>query len=137
MGSKRIGVAISDELGVLATPRGAIYRRSYNQDMAAILRLVEETQSEQIVVGHPLGLSGMPTEETRRVEQFATVLSTRTTVAVELWDERLTTAAARKIVGSGPEARRRGHRDAVAAALLLQSYLDRRARSSASSSSSF
>jgi len=135
-GSKRIGVALSDELGVLATPRGAIHRQSYNKDAAAISALVEEFAVERIVVGLPLGLSGHATDQTRRVEQFAEMLASRVTVPVELWDERLTTVIAQSIVPSDRASRQAGHLDAVAAALILQGYLDHRARSSGSLSSS-
>jgi len=136
VGSKRVGVAISDELGVLATPRGAIHRQSYNKDAAAISALVEEFAAERIVVGLPLGLSGTPTNQTRRVEQFAEMLASRVSVPVELWDERLTTVAAQLIVPSDRASRQTGYLDAVAAALILQGHLDHRARSSGSSSSS-
>lgn len=135
VGSKRIGVAVSDELGILATPRGAIRRQSYNRDVAAIADLVEAAAAERVVVGHPLGLSGNPTPQTHRVEQFAAVLASRLSVSVELWDERLTTTAAQAITGSGRAARQSGRRDAVAAAILLQAYLDWRSHSSASVSS--
>lgn len=127
VGSKRIGVAVSDELGLTATPTGAIQRQSYNKDAAAILELVADANAERIVVGLPLGLAGKATDQTRRVQRFAEMLATRAPVPVELWDERLTTAAASRLVRPGPEARRSGRLDALAAALILQGYLDHRA----------
>lgn len=126
VGSKRIGVAVSDELEVLATPRGAIQRRDRTRDLAAIERLIEETEAERVIVGQPLGMSGTATAETHRVEAFAGLLSSQVLVPVEMWDERLTTSMATAITGNDPRTRRSGRRDAVAAAILLQDYLDHR-----------
>lgn len=136
IGSKRIGVALSDELGVLATPRGAVLRSSDSQAITDILRLVQDNDAERIVVGYPLGLSGALTQQTRQVERFATRLAARSPVPVEFWDERLTTSAASRVTESGQGSRQSGHRDAVAAAFLLQAYLDRKARPSGSSPAS-
>jgi putative Holliday junction resolvase len=138
VGSKRIGFAVSDELGVIATPRGLVPRQSYNKDAAAIGELVEQEQAERVLVGLPTGLSGRPTEQTRRSERFAEMLASRLSVPVELWDERLTTVMARRIRPSATRnpAREAESVDAVAAALILQSYLDRRSPLSPSDSSS-
>jgi putative Holliday junction resolvase len=138
VGSKRVGFAISDEIGVIATPRGILRRQSYNKDATAVGELVEREQAERVIVGLPTGLSGRPTEQTRRAERFAEMLASRLPVPVELWDERLTTVMARQI---RPSSTRTPHReaeslDAIAAALILQSYLDRRSQSSPSGSSS-
>jgi putative Holliday junction resolvase len=124
VGSKRIGVAISDELGILATPRGIIRHRSYALDFAEVAAIVQSNEAERVLVGHPISMGGNRTQQTRRVEQFAAKLAAHLAVPVELWDERLTTRAALEITGSDPEARRSGRRDAVAAAILLQAYLD-------------
>lgn len=131
VGSKRVGVAVSDEIGIIATPRGAIPRHSFNKDAAAIADLVEAESAARVVVGLPVGLSGEPTEQTRRVERFAAMLASRLSVPVDLWDERLTTAMARQVdpASARPEARRRGRADALAAGFILQSYLDRQPRS--------
>ncbi|MBM2809419.1 MAG: Holliday junction resolvase YqgF [Chloroflexi bacterium] len=134
VGSKRIGLAVSDELGVIATPRGALQRRSYNKDAAAIDELLHDLDAARIVVGLPTGLSGRPTEQTKRVERFAAMLASRVSVPVDLWDERLTTAMARSTGQISNQDRRTGRLDALAAAYILQSYLDRRAMSSSFSS---
>jgi putative Holliday junction resolvase len=138
VGSKRVGFAVSDEIGVLATPRGLVHRQSYNKDAAAIGDLVKQEQAERVIVGLPTGLSGRPTEQTRRTERFAEMLASRLSVPVELWDERLTTVMARRMRrGSTRTAERESQSlDAVAAALILQSYLDRRSQSSPSDLSS-
>ncbi|MSQ23416.1 MAG: Holliday junction resolvase RuvX [Chloroflexi bacterium] len=126
VGSKRIGIAVSDELGVLATPRGAIDRSTLRRDLAALSELIEETAAEVIVIGYPVGMAGAPTAQTHQTERFAKMLSQETEVRIELWDERLTTAMAEAITGSDPRTRRSGRRDAVAAAFILQGYLDHR-----------
>jgi putative Holliday junction resolvase len=119
VGSKRIGLALSDELGCIASPRGVIRRVSYNKDAAAIAMVVEGSSAERVVVGLPLGLSGADTDQTRRVQRFAEMLASRLEVPVDLWDERLTTRMAVRLG-------HRDRRDEVAAALILQGYLDRR-----------
>src|SRR5579871_2450261 len=126
VGSKLIGVAVSDEIGILATPRGAIPRRSYNRDIAAISELVRATQAACIVVGQPVGLAGAPTQQTERIRRFAEVLAQRMDVPVEFWDERLTTKMARSAIRPDQDARRAGKVDAAAAAFILQGYLDHR-----------
>lgn len=138
VGSKRVGFAVSDEMGVIATPRGILHRQSYNRDAAAVGALVEREQAERVIVGLPTGLSGRPTEQTRRAERFAEMLASRLPVPVELWDERLTTVMARRIRPSSMRTPTREAEsvDAIAAALILQSYLDRRSQSSPSASSS-
>ena len=119
VGSKRIGYAVSDELGIMASPIGVIRRASYNRDAAAILALVGTNQAERVVVGLPLGLSGADTDQTGRVRQFAEMLASRLEVPVDLWDERFTTKVAVRLLG-------RERRDEGAAALILQGYLDAR-----------
>ena len=138
VGSKRVGYAVSDELGIIASPRGFLKRQSYNKDAAAVAELVDQEQAERVVVGLPTGLSGQPTDQTRRVSQFAEVLASRLAIPVEMWDERLTTVMARRINPSLSRTPQRGAEsvDAVAAALILQSYLDHRSQSSPSDSPS-
>lgn len=145
VGSKRIGVAMSDELGVLARPHGVIPRRSYNKDAAQIAALVHESAARRIVVGLPLSLAGGVTEQTARVRRFGQMLEARVSVPVDWWDERLTTVAAQSIDqqnrptpsarspgpsrGQGPRNRRPvGRLDELAAAVILQGYLDAHAQ---------
>lgn len=146
VGSKRIGVALSDDLGLLASPHGFIQRRSYNSDAAQIAALVESSGAGCIVIGLPLGLAGGATEQTERVRRFGQMLETRVSVPVDWWDERLTTVTAETIerrnrASRVPGTRSRstqgsalragvppGRLDELAAALLLQGYLDSRHR---------
>lgn len=136
LGSKRVGYAVSDDLGIIATPRGLIHRQSYNRDATAIGDLVEREGAERVIVGLPTGLSGRPTEQTQRAERFAEMLASRLPVPVELWDERLTTLMAHQIRAASARTTEREAEsvDAIAAALILQSYLDSQSRSSRSDS---
>jgi putative holliday junction resolvase len=134
VGSKRIGLAVSDELQIISTPRGALLRRSYNKDAAAIGQLLNDLDAERIVVGLPTGMSGRPTEQTKRVERFAEMLASRVSVPVEFWDERLTTVMAHAAGQTSLQDRRSGRVDALAAAFILQGYLDHQSSSSRFSS---
>lgn len=129
LGSKRIGVALSDLSGTIATPFTVIQRgRRRADDHRAIAAIVSDEEAERVVVGLPLTLAGELGPAARaavaEVEELATVLS----VPVETYDERLTTVAADAAMrefGMRAEARRRVV-DKVAAAVMLQSWLDGR-----------
>lgn len=126
VGDRRVGVAISDPLGHWARPLTVLQRRSKQHDYEAIARLVQEHEADLVVVGHPLELSGEVGPQARRVERYAAGLAAQIPVPVVLWDERLSTAEAERILHESGETSRqyRGRLDAVAAAVILQSYLD-------------
>ncbi len=126
VGERRVGVAISDPLGLWARPLTVIARRSRREDYEAISRLVEEYEASCVVVGHPLSMDGQPGRQARRVERYAAGLAEQLNVPVVLWDERLSTAEAERLLRESGETSRefRGRVDAVAAAVILQSYLD-------------
>ncbi len=128
VGRRRIGAALSDPDGVLASPLGAIERRGADEGFASVCAWVQAYEVERIVVGNPLQLDGEEGEEARLVRIWVEKLRARVSVPVELWDERLSSAAAeRALLESGMRReRRRYERDAVAAALILQNYLDAR-----------
>lgn len=130
IGSKRIGVAVSDELGLIARPLRVVPRRSYNKDVAAIAEIVAAEEADRLVVGLPLGLAGGSTEQTRRTLRLAEVLQARLPVPVDLWDERFTTVTARRMAPPERRTRRAGSLDPIAAAVMLQGYLDSRRRPS-------
>ena len=131
-GERRVGVALSDELGLLATPLTIIERRSWVADVAAIAALVRAHDVTEVVVGHPKTLRGEIGPQARRAERFAREVSRAVSVPVRLWDERYSTIeAAERLAHEGGRARRRhpgsrGHPDAAAAAVILQGYLDSR-----------
>jgi len=126
-GAARIGIAISDEEGVIAFPRDTVSARGGDDEAARrVCEALVEEELSLAVVGLPLRLDGTEGEAARRARAFGTALSKALGVAVVYWDERLTTVAAER---SLREMGRRGRKqrevvDQSAAALLLQGYLD-------------
>ena len=126
IGERRIGVALSDPSGLLATPLTTIHRRHHTADVDEVLRLVDEHDAERVVVGLPLELSGRRGTQAGRVSAFVRAMAERTQVPVETVDERYSTVQAqRQLRESGVRpSRDRARVDAAAAAIILQSYLD-------------
>jgi putative Holliday junction resolvase len=130
VGERRIGVAVSDPGGSLARPLRALERGSRQEDSAAIVALVAEHDIELVVVGRPLNLDGTEGPQARRVARYAEALAAHLPVGVVLWDERYTTTEAEDILRHGRtkkqrrRARAAGQVDAIAAAVILQGYLD-------------
>jgi putative holliday junction resolvase len=129
LGGARVGVAITDELGLLAHPRGVLPARPRPALLAALKTLVAEENIARIVVGFPLDLRGGEGEAARRARQLAQAIADATECAVELLDERLTTVQAqRSLHDSGVTGRRvREHIDEASAVQILQAWLDARA----------
>ena len=127
IGEKRIGVAIADPEGFLAIPLTVIERVGEEADLKAILDLANEHGARRIVVGLPRSLDGSIGKQAERVLSFSRVLSQRTDIPVDTWDERLSTVAAERLLSDAgvKSDKRRARRDAMAAAIILQSYLDR------------
>jgi putative pre-16S rRNA nuclease len=129
VGSKRIGVAVSDELGLTAQPVLTLERRrNPRDDLRSLARLTRRFGVSGLVVGHPLHLSGDRSPRAARVEGFAAKLGEFTGLPVTLWDERLTTREAHRILYEAGHERQQ-HRsvvDQVAATLILQSFLESR-----------
>lgn len=126
VGDVRVGIALSDPMGWTAQPAGFVRRRPEKAFVDAIRALVEGREVVRLVVGHPLLLSGERGERARDAEAVAERLRREFGIPVELWDERLTTVQAERSLREAAVrgAKRRERVDAVAAALLLQSYLD-------------
>ena len=131
LGSKRIGVAVSDRSGTIATPLTVVARSgSVAQDHQRLRALVADEEAERVVVGLPLSLDGRVGPAARRAIAEAEELATVVEVPVETFDERLTTVSADRMLmeqGLRADARRRVV-DKTAAAVMLQSWLDRQAR---------
>lgn len=128
VGRSRIGVAFSDPDQTLALPHAAIDRASETDAVTAVLDLAEENGVQEIVVGLPLSLSGEAGPQAREVTGFARSLSARAEVPVTTMDERYSTVEAERLIrqaGQQPSRNRAGV-DAMAAAIILQSYLDSR-----------
>lgn len=135
-GQSRVGVAVSDELGLMAHPRPYIDATSRSQLMASLASFAREEGIERFVVGLPRLLDGREGTAARRVRRFAEVLQTRTGVEVVLVDEWLSTkeAQARLHAGGADTKSSRSRIDSASAAILLQSYLDSRRAASAEGS---
>jgi putative Holliday junction resolvase len=125
-GDRRIGVAVSDELELLATPVSVITRRSRVSDLAQLRTLVAQYKPAKILVGLPLLPSGEAGPQARRSSELAAVLGAELGLPVELWNESYSTIEAlRRRRSEGRARRRSAHVDAEAAAVILQDYLDR------------
>ncbi|MCZ6535401.1 MAG: Holliday junction resolvase RuvX [Chloroflexi bacterium] len=126
VGSRRIGLALSDPSGTLATPLGFIERKAIQSDIAAIVRRASEYQVERVLVGMPLTVRGQKGRQAQEVEKFCEALREGMDLEVATWDERYSTVEAEsrlRQAGRKP-SRDRGRTDAAAAAIILQSYLD-------------
>jgi len=130
-GERRIGVAGSDALGVTAQVVAVIERTSLAEDVARIGEMAERRGAGKIVLGLPLNMDGSMSPQGRRVRRFANRLRRELELEVELWDERLSTVEAERVLIEADESRaaRRAVRDGVAAAVILQGYLDAQRRS--------
>jgi putative holliday junction resolvase len=127
-GEKRIGLAISDPTGTIANPLRVIKHVARPVDAAAVAQIAEEQGAGLIVVGQALDDEGLPTLQSRRAERLARAIREKTSLPVELWDESGSTQAAiaARIAMGVSRKKRRGHLDDLAAAVILQSYLDSR-----------
>lgn len=129
MGAARIGVALSDSAGTLASPQGAIVRSARPAaDHAAIAEMVASTGAGVVVVGLPLSMDGSLGPAARAVLAEVEVLRAALTVPVELADERLSTVSASRAMSAAGRSTRRQRSviDSAAAAVILQAWLDRR-----------
>jgi len=131
VGDKRTGVAISDPQGLLAVPLSVIASQSEDTSIDDIIKLVGQHRIERIVVGLPRSLDGSLGPQADKVTAFAEKLSLRAkrsnlNVDIKLWDERFSTLAVEKLmVKAGSKRNKRNeHRDALAAAFILQGFLD-------------
>ena len=121
-------MALSDSGGILASPVTIIERRDEEQSLGAIIEIIDQHQVRQIVVGFPRLMNGSIGKQAQKVETFVRNLSKHTEASVVFRDERLTTVSAKRLMqAAGTRKNRRKVRDdAVAAALILQGYLDER-----------
>jgi len=117
-GSARTGVAVSDPTGTIARPIGVVERAASEDGLERLARIVRDEGAERVVVGLPLTLRGEHGAQARETEAFVAALQARLAVPVETYDERFTTALAQQTAGRAAE-------DAVAAAHLLQGWLER------------
>ncbi len=129
VGDKRIGIAVTDALGMTVQGRPTRGRKSLSADIEYIRALVEEDSVVEVVVGHPRHMDGTRTRQTEKTEAFAEHLKTALPVPVVFWDERLTSFDAEERLeemGLGWR-KRRDYVDELAATLILEDYLRQRA----------
>src|SRR5271168_139500 len=126
VGDRRVGVAVSDAMGLTAQPVMTLHRTNRRQDARSLLRVVRKYECTEIVVGNPLYMSGDLSPQATKAQAFAHMLREETGLPVHLWDERLTTTEAhRHLHASGlGGAEHKRVVDQVAAVLILQGYLD-------------
>lgn len=124
VGEKRIGIALAD--GLLAIPLTVLDRTGEESDMEKLLSMAREYGAERIVVGLPRSMNGSIGMQAEKVLAFSGALAQHVDIPVDTWDERLSTVAAeRMLLDTGMKReKRKGKRDAMAAAIILQAYLD-------------
>jgi len=126
LGKKRIGLAISDPLGITAQGLPNLVRTRKREDLDALAGLVREREVGMILLGNPLNMRGSEGRQSEWVRDFAAALEQRTGLPVRLWDERLTSVEAGRVLReSGISIEKRAAAvDRLSAVILLQSYLD-------------
>jgi len=125
-GKRRIGLAISDEIGITAQGLETLQRTTLREDLTRLANLAVEKHVELILMGDPLHMSGHQGKQSEKVREFAGRLGEKTGLSVEFWDERLTSKEAERVLrqsGISIEKRARAV-DKLAAVILLESYLD-------------
>jgi len=126
LGKKRIGLAMSDPLGITAQGLPTLERTNIREDLAALERLIVEHDVTLILMGHPLHMSGNEGRQAAYTREFAERLGKHTGLEIRFWDERLTTVEAERVLrSSGISIEKRARAvDRLAAVILLGSYLD-------------
>ena len=125
-GSKRIGIALSDPTGTIASPLKVVNHVSRSIDAATIAALAQEHGAEKIIVGQSLDDEGKTPVQGRSAARLSAAIRSQTDLPVLLWDESYSTQQARKsqLTLGYPKRKRQGHLDDLAAAAILQSFLD-------------
>ena len=131
VGTKTIGLAVSDPLGITAQGLETLRRKNKRSDFQQLEKLIRDYQIGELVVGYPLGMSGAEGKQGERMRSFAEELRQRFGLPVHLWDERLTTAQANRALREMEMSleRRRRLVDRMAAVLILQSWMDQKSDS--------
>jgi putative Holliday junction resolvase len=126
VGDSRIGVALSDPMEILASPLVIIKRLNEASDILVISNLVNEHKAGKLIVGLPMALSGEEGMQAEKVKAFVSSLKSSLSIPLELFDERFSTVTAREYMRETGKKKDRfkKHDDAIAAAVILQNYLD-------------
>lgn len=125
-GSKTIGVAISDELGITAQGKTTIVRTDLRNDLKKIIKYIEKYKVKEIIVGLPKNMDGTLGSRAEKTQQFVNFLNNNLDLPVKFWDERLSSREAEKLLIEADlsRSRRKEVIDKVAASIILQGYLD-------------
>lgn len=128
VGSVRIGVAVSDETGIIAGGLETLTRKSWERDLERLAQLIVANEVKHIVVGNPLNMDGNVGRQAELVRQFIERLQKVTDVAIELWDERFSSTSAERVLIEGGMQRNKRKLviDKLAAVIILQNFLDHR-----------
>ena len=126
VGARRIGIAVSDPLGITAQGLETLQRRNKRHDFAALERVIREYAVREIVVGLPLRMSGAEGTQSDKMQEFAAELRKRFRLTVHLWDERLTSAEANRLLRETELSieKRAKAVDRMAAVLILQGWME-------------
>ncbi len=126
-GHRRLGIAVSDDEKILASPLPVYSRRNLDVDLAFLLDIVKENEVERAVVGLPRNMNGSIGRMAKEVLSFAGKLQRKINIPVSTFDERMTSVEAERVLVETnlSRKRRKGLRDSIAAVLILQGYLDR------------
>jgi len=125
-GTRRIGIAVSDELKIIAQPLEFVPAQPFPDVVARLKQLIQEKEVELILVGMPRNMDGSYGPAAERVQEFVTELKKVLPLRIKKWDERLTTSQANRVLLQGDVGRQKRKQviDKMAAAILLQGYLD-------------
>ena len=126
LGKRRIGLALSDELGITAQGLETLERTNIREDLARLKQMTSEHNVARILIGYPLHMSGAEGRQAEHAREFGARLLAATGLPIEFWDERLTTVEAQRVLRqSGISIEKRAKAvDRLAAVILLESYLD-------------
>ena len=123
-GDSRIGVAVSDALGLTAQPVGTLSEKTWSKQLDKLAEIVKEYGAEAFVIGMPRNMIGTLGERGEITRKFSELLTQRTGLPVTEWDERLSSVAAHRTLNEGQVRKKKGKVDMLAAVFILQGYLD-------------
>jgi len=125
-GTKRLGLAISDEMGIIAGKYGTLDSRGITNDLNRIKEIIEKEGVQAVIVGYPRNMDGSSGDSAGKVDAFVKGLREIVDIPVETWDERLSSVSAEKLLIKGDVRRKKRKKviDQVSAVIILQNYLD-------------
>lgn len=130
LGSKTLGLALSDSTGQIATPYEVIIYKTYEELLNKIKNIIEEHEIKEVIIGYPLNMNGSESKRSIETKNFKALLEKELKLKVHLQDERLSTMEAEKMLIKNDTARKKRKQiiDKLAASIILQTFLDKRSR---------